>query len=380
VLDDGSTTITTTATMAVPTSTADADSTDSGGYVGSETLLSTFSLVATTPIPAPTLGPTSSSSVSPNVITPTLIPTSLSTLASNSAITTIIQTTVSCTQLCTTYYNTIIRPIIPAATPSTNGFAPPGSTYGPRPNSYTIYAPPGGWPFQRTSTLTSTDRSTATPSVDSARTNRILRPAGRPAGNRIADSRVKDEPMSHMLGENVFVRRSNANEEEASAPKIPAFSIVEFFTKHPDIDYPEITASASQQKEARGHIKISKEIAKVILNTDETLNPNSALLRKMRPHLAISPRQEQNSPAVFRNKEIAPSYAAAATTQGIEDQSYVPYEEVCEAPKPMQSHFHVEGPYEKAILGLLVVLVVGSIAATVAVIVRKRTARPFSRV
>jgi len=387
-VDDGSTTITTTATVQVATSAVESSNTPAG-YVSSAsgTLSSSDSLssLPSTLVSSSVSTPIRSDSSSPSVTAPATISSPTET---PSITTTVVQSTVTCKKQCTTLYQTSFITIAP--TPSNGAYVPspfPGA-FSQTPNSRTVYAPPGGWPFQRIRTLTSSDSPTATPSVDSARINRIVRPAGRPVGNRIADGRVKDAPMAKMLHGGVFRRDEEDDETDTDGEpedQTPRFSMADLFYKHKaaDLHLPQI-ARREHKNEARSDIKISEDIARVILNADETLNPNSTLLHKLRPHLAVSPRE-----LPFATKSNAADYTATGTldihpykareTHFSTPQQY--YDRIESAIARPATHFHVASPYDKAILGLLCVVVVGMIGGGfVTMIVKKSKSKPFSRV
>jgi hypothetical protein len=392
-IDDGSATITTTATIDIPTNVADWTE-SSAGYVSSgcciipcsDSPLSTPFIFVSSYVP--TLVRSDSSSPS------TIVLFTTSTETPSPTFNTIVESTVSCKMLCTTFYQTTIVTISVTPTPSTgpNVFIPFQGSFSQLPNSHTVYAPPGDWPFQRTSTLTSTDSPTATPSIDSARINRILRPAGRPAGNRVADGRVKDAPLAKMLHGGIIRRDSFSSKSETNDGEEFEFngftpagarSVADIFSNYEraNLRLPQLV-HREHKNEARSNIKISQDIARIILNTDETLNPNSALLHKLRPHLAMSPREvpiatghataTEMVPATM-NEELYPHETYVLTPE----QYYDRLESAIARPT---THFHVASPYDKAILGLLCAVVVGGIVGFVSIFVKKRKATPFSRV
>ncbi|KAF2690266.1 hypothetical protein K458DRAFT_100917 [Lentithecium fluviatile CBS 122367] len=199
--------------------------------------------------------------------------------------------------------------------------------------------------------------------------NRIMRPAGSPSHGRIADGRVKDGPMSKLLA-NHLIQRSEPEE----SPN-PAFSIHDFFTnivQNKDYAFPRVFHHEHEHHDldarSREDFKISDDIARVILASDETLNPNSALLHKLRPHLAIEPRAAEYN---TEYNTVGPQITALPPHQG---NTYI------ELPAPI--NFRVEGPFDKAVLALLCVVIAGGIAGVVTLVIRKVKVRgkPFSRV
>jgi hypothetical protein len=120
----------------------------------------------------------------------------------------------------------------------------------------------------------------------------------------------------------------------------------------------------------RSNIKIDSDIARIILGRDETLNPNSALLQKLRPHLAVSRREEAPSTRAEAERTFTGGVISDAPTF------------LAESKKEYQRFhsFALDGPLEKASFALLVVLTVSAMAGFVTLAVKKRRANSFSRV
>jgi hypothetical protein len=193
-------------------------------------------------------------------------------------------------------------------------------------------------------------------------------------------------PLSRVLKGDILERRGDGHHDgeftdssnDVAFPKPSSIAAIASQLHSADHSLPKLTARDQNPFDyvwdpPRRNIEIDADIARIILGRDETLNPNSALLQKLRPRLAVSRRED----APPMRAEAERTYFTTEEQMGLDANATL----AANQKEFWKYHgFALTGPLERATFGLLVALSIGAILSLMVLCVKRRSGHSFEKV